>query len=679
SEFKAARHALENLVAESPERAEYARSLALVLYSQGLTYAQENTPEARQKALGLYAQALQCLRSTGGVANNNRRILDLKAYLHQQTGDVVRDQGALANAISAYEDAARIWTETVKLAREPSDALKSLSSIHWSLAAAYVMAGQPARAASQYNEAAEAIDRALKLRPRDTTLLEQKAKIQRAVSGMWLKQGNLTRSIEALESAFGTAKQAFNYEPYDYDLMQFLESFEKLIKNFNETAGSAVPSDSNSRPSPQLLQRLTERVHFDALLLPEGYVTKDDKLVTEDGVIVTAKPQNWALPPLIPGAWHTLVPQELETEIKHLPASDERFTHGQIARVRVLPLNFYNNSMMFEAEVRQENGERGVINYIRRGDETIFLDGKSQLIHDMNQKLPPNLDTVDQATAYLRFFAGSIKGDYGRFNLIDRAEELHWLPEATDKLRANLAHIITPLIVQETRDGRWGAIGTVQYTDAVFYAIFRLSRNGEVDMRGDNPVAAELPILAESFVNGIRLPYTDEVQLEEIRAGLKKNPNDKSALKKMASLYSKLKRWKDAVEAQQSWVAFLQREPAKDDKEQREKLKGEYVSLSRYQLFARDFAGALASSEAGRRLDESYLPLDTNRAHALLFLGRTQEAEAIYLQHRGKKMGANSGKKWEESILEDFKALEKERVTHPEMTRIQKLLKVVSK
>ena len=110
-----------------------------------------------------------------------------------------------------------------------------------------------------------------------------------------------------------------------------------------------------------------------------------------------------------------------------------------------------------------------------------------------------------------------------------------------------------------------------------------------------------------------------------------------------------------------------------------ERLPGIYTSLGWYQLFARDFAGALASSEAGRRLDESYLPLDTNRAHALLFLGRTQEAEAIYLQHRGEKMGANSDKKWEESILEDFKALEKEHITHPEMTRIQKLLKVESK
>jgi tetratricopeptide (TPR) repeat protein len=679
SEFQAARHALANLVAESPENPDYARSLAWVLYFQGLTYAQGNTGEARQKALGLYAQAFQSLRSTGGDANNSGFILDLKAQLHQQRGNVLRDQGALADAISAYEEAAKIRAEVVKLVREPSDALKSLSAIHVSLGTAYVMAGQPARAASQYNEAAEAIEYALKLHPRDTTLLQKKAEIQRDVSDLWFKQGNLTRSIEALESAFGTAKQAFNYEPYDYGLMQFLESFEKLIENFNEPADSAAPSDSNSRLSPQLLQRVTRRVHFDTLLLPEGYVIKDNKIVTEDGVIVPAKPQNWVLPPLIPGAWHTLVPRELEIEIKRLPASDQRFAHGQIVRVRVLSLNFYNNAMLFEAETRQENGERGVINYIRRGDETIFLDGTSPPIHEMNQTLPPNLDTVDQATAYLRFFAGSIKGDDGRFNLIDRAEELHWLPETTDKLRANLAHIITPLIVQETRDGRWGAVGTVQYTNALFYSIFRLSRNGQVEMGTDNPVAAELPILAESFVNGIRLLYTDEVQLEEIRAGLKKNPNDRSALKKMPDLCYRLKRWKEAVEAQQSWVAFLQREAAKDDKEQREKLKIEYASLSRYQLFARDFAGALASSEAGRRLDESYLPLDTNRAHALLFLGRTQEAEAIYLQHRGKKVGANSDKKWEEAILEDFKALKKERVTHPEMMRIQKLLKVESK
>jgi len=78
-------------------------------------------------------------------------------------------------------------------------------------------------------------------------------------------------------------------------------------------------------------------------------------------------------------------------------------------------------------------------------------------------------------------------------------------------------------------------------------------------------------------------------------------------------------------------------------------------------------------------LDPKDLVAQTNRAHALLFLGRTKEAEAIYLGHRGENVFTNSEEKWEQAILGDFDDLEKAGLTNPEIARIRALLKAPAK
>jgi lipoprotein NlpI len=98
------------------------------------------------------------------------------------------------------------------------------------------------------------------------------------------------------------------------------------------------------------------------------------------------------------------------------------------------------------------------------------------------------------------------------------------------------------------------------------------------------------------------------------------------------------------------------------------------VGLSWYQLYVRDFAGALASTDAGKKLDDSNLYLDTNRSHALLFLGRTQEAQAIYLGNRGKKLDPKQEQTWDMAILKDFDELEEAGLTNPELSQIRRLL-----
>ena len=168
------------------------------------------------------------------------------------------------------------------------------------------------------------------------------------------------------------------------------------------------------------------------------------------------------------------------------------------------------------------------------------------------------------------------------------------------------------------------------------------------------------------------MEYREVIKLEEKVLG----PGDADTLKSQDLLNSVLcheGKYVEAVEIQQKVVASIQAKAGSEEGKRRE-LAEAYISLSWYQVLAKDFVSALASTDAGRKLDASFLSIDVNRAHALLFLGRIQEAEQIYLKHRDEKI--EDGRPWISVILQDFADLEKAGLASAEFLRIRKLYKM---
>jgi TPR repeat protein len=138
-------------------------------------------------------------------------------------------------------------------------------------------------------------------------------------------------------------------------------------------------------------------------------------------------------------------------------------------------------------------------------------------------------------------------------------------------------------------------------------------------------------------------------------------------------------RYADALRLQGASAAKV--EAAETKREGRPgKETGEALHLVSWRsLFARDFAKSLAASDRALPLiPDLALAIDTNRAHALMFLGRVEEARALYLTHRGKKITNNDNKLWEAGIADDFAALRKAGLEHPLMAEIEAALKAVA-
>jgi hypothetical protein len=87
-------------------------------------------------------------------------------------------------------------------------------------------------------------------------------------------------------------------------------------------------------------------------------------------------------------------------------------------------------------------------------------------------------------------------------------------------------------------------------------------------------------------------------------------------------------------------------------------------------ILARNFASTLEASDLAISLAPDTIWLRVDRAHALMFLGRVDDARALYLRYRREK-DVQDGKPWETVVLEDFSELRKAGLTHPLMDEIK--------
>jgi hypothetical protein len=88
-------------------------------------------------------------------------------------------------------------------------------------------------------------------------------------------------------------------------------------------------------------------------------------------------------------------------------------------------------------------------------------------------------------------------------------------------------------------------------------------------------------------------------------------------------------------------------------------------------VLAQNFARALEASDLVISLAPDEIWFHMNRAHALMFLKRVEEARAVYLRYRGEK-NVLDGKLWDTLVLEDFAELRKAGLHHPLMDEIEK-------
>src|SRR5262249_45326555 len=135
-------------------------------------------------------------------------------------------------------------------------------------------------------------------------------------------------------------------------------------------------------------------------------------------------------------------------------------------------------------------------------------------------------------------------------------------------------------------------------------------------------------------------------------------------------------RYAEALQRQEAFAAQLEAEETKRDGKPGEETAGQLTLVIRYALFANEFTKALAGADRAHALFPENLLIETNRAHALMFMERGDDCRALYLAYKGKPMSEQDGRLWEGVIAHDFAEFRRAGLTHPMMADIEKELGV---
>lgn len=229
----------------------------------------------------------------------------------------------------------------------------------------------------------------------------------------------------------------------------------------------------------------------------------------------------WTTAPMVRADWRDL---DVEESLVILRSIDQWFEDDDdvpsllqahaIERVRVADLICYPDAMLVECQGYTSDGFPGVFSVLIYTDGMLHLSGSSMGIHGLNVEMKPDLSTEAKQLAYLEFFMNWVHGDDGRFQpvtseddiifrcqpgtVLDLNMEIHppkpceYLPEPVvpedDKVDAD-----TP--EQDEPSPTFKAI--VLYGTNLFEAVMVIRPTGMVEMKSDDNLAEDLPVIPE--------------------------------------------------------------------------------------------------------------------------------------------------------------------------------------
>ncbi len=566
--------------------------------------AQELAMQRDTEALDFYSQAFKALEPLDVVAKDDVPIIVEKADMHQRMATIERAMKDSAKAIAAYEKAIAETTGLVKMA-PTAENYGRLDVAISSLGDEYEETHEYDKAAAQYALATDALTKALALRPDDIELIRKRSVVQSRISDLWYDRGDLVKALDELEKALDTVWKALQYDYSGSTLNSNLKFYRDRLKRIR-TAVTDKPATASPQTAltPAASQALLKRIDN----LTER--TDATKLLDRN-----QKNSTWTMRSMVAGDWRILTAAEMAAVLQHLPAIDKNINADQVRGIRKIRLDFYDDAALYEADVKLEH-ESGIVSFVQRGSDWVLLTGsRDAILNGLNRTSAPKLDQPDLALAYLRFSVNSIDvPDVGRLRLIDHPEDVDWVASAPGDVRSSVVGKFKPLLLESSSDREWQAIGTLQIGNTFWETSFHLARNGDVNMQQSRQIENEWPIFLDAILDGVRVEQTTAQMnaakplndLAKAQAMLKTHPKDEVVLKDLPDLYSGMGRWKEAVEAQKDWLAYVKDEPDAVPTKAATLVDG-YARLAWFQLLVPDFSGALASSDEAIKLDPNHM------------------------------------------------------------------------
>ncbi len=136
-------------------------------------------------------------------------------------------------------------------------------------------------------------------------------------------------------------------------------------------------------------------------------------------------------------------------------------------QVMVAALPFYDEYRMYSLSDRSQPAPNTRYVLAKEGDIGL-LNWTNEPIYLINQKAPIKLDRKT-LVAYSKFFFHYVRNELGRFVIVEKPEDVAWLPEADEKEKAAVAAKLKPVTYKGIgRDNLFSLDCTVMFRNALF-------------------------------------------------------------------------------------------------------------------------------------------------------------------------------------------------------------------
>lgn len=189
--------------------------------------------------------------------------------------------------------------------------------------------------------------------------------------------------------------------------------------------------------------------------------------------------------------WHLVSVEEKENLLKQMFPLDgiESYTVDDIDLGKA-ELPWFEN--VYLLRLSSSTWHDVLIYFLLYQDELYRLDGKSNFIHEVNEKARIQL-TDENVLDYMRFFCFFVRGDEGPFYVLDQWDDAMLHGQITEAELEDIKQTIMPTSLQgKNNRGDYVCEATVYYSNAIFAVDFLVHATGIIEMIDDQPLVVDL-------------------------------------------------------------------------------------------------------------------------------------------------------------------------------------------
>ena len=166
--------------------------------------------------------------------------------------------------------------------------------------------------------------------------------------------------------------------------------------------------------------------------------------------------------------------------------------------ILALDLPFYPGYKLLDiADHRHMPATRRHVLYKPKGN--VILDFTNGPIYKLNETLPVKL-SEETVVEYIRFFFSYVRGQKGKFVLVESVDDIHWLEDPPPPARKAIGKMIEPVVVKQA-DPKNGFILMICMTfkNALFKAQVTIDKIGRITLGNEQLLIEDMPLIDETI------------------------------------------------------------------------------------------------------------------------------------------------------------------------------------